>query len=123
MKINQDIVPSTIDQAVNEIVNNVDDEDRNNIQEGVSYHFTVGRTLRNSWSLWDNDSPIKRNAVDEYGIAHADDISGLILAWAPAKIRGDVFDPHVYVKKYYDHWKSYGTTPLKAGGWPPENLS
>lgn len=51
--------------------------------------------LRNSWSLWATDSPIKRDAMEKYKISHADDISGLILEWVYAKVCGVKFDPLV----------------------------
>lgn len=121
MKINEDIVPSTIEAAVNHIVASINDEDKANILKepkiDVLTHHTVGQYLRNNWSLWDNDSPLKRNAIEKYGIAHADDISGLILRWAIAKIRNEEFDALEHCEIYKKHWAKLNMSALEAGGW------
>ena len=125
MKINQDIVPSTIERAVDHIVESLADEEKRDIRFASSQdslcagHHTVGRYIRNEWSLWEPDSPLKRNAVETYGIAHADDISGLIIEWVFAKIKRREFDPIKHVQIYHEHWVAAGTDSLKAGGWPP----
>lgn len=119
--INPDVVPSTIEAAVQAIVAGTDEAEKEYIRKIASSasaaHHGLGRALRNGWSLWQDDSPLKRDAVKTYGIAHADDISGLILSWAVAIIRGDEFDPQAECQRYHEHWKKYGTTALKAGGW------
>jgi len=123
MKINQDIVPSTIERAVDHIVESLSDEEKQAIFEepttSWACHHTIGRYIRNEWSLWEPDSPLKRNAVETYGIAHADDISGLIIEWVFAKIKRREFDPIKHVQIYHEHWVAAGTDSLKAGGWPP----
>lgn len=118
--------PATVKEAVDQVVNNISEEDRNKIKStkndrSYEYHHTVGRYLRNNWSLWEPDTPLKRDAVYTYGIAHADDISGLILSWVWAEIRGVDFDPHQECERFHRHWEAYGTDSLTAGGWPPKN--
>ena len=108
--------------AVDTVVNRMSDEDKTKIQamtsdQSYEYHHTVGRYLRNNWSLWEPDSAIKRDAVASYGIAHADDISGLILSWVWAKVQGIDFDPKKCCEHYHEHWRSCGTDALTAGGW------
>lgn len=118
MKSDQDKVPSSIEQAVDMIVDTLDDEDREtikNMNSSSSVHHFVGRFLRNSWSLWKNDTPLKRDAVATYGIAHADDISGLILEWVWCRVRGVEFDPHAHAATYHKHWGGKAEA-LKAGG-------
>lgn len=119
MRIDQDSVPSTIEEAVNRIVANVTEEECEAIRQSstAEHHFSVGMSLRNHWSLWDNDSPLKRDAAAKYGIAHADDISGLMLEWARARICGIEFDPILHCEQYHEHWAKYGKTSLQAGGW------
>ena len=142
MKINLDSVPSTIEKAVEELINSLDEKDKEFIKSNYSsenivvkiqgetteeliinrnqsytVHFTAGMKVRNDWSLWEKDSPLKRDAVEKYGIAHADDISGLIFSWTWAKIRNEEFDPVDHCRIYHEHWKNYGTNALKAGGW------
>ena len=123
MNINQDIVPSTIERAVDHIVESLSDEEKQAIFEEPTnswacYH-AIGRYIRNEWSLWEPDSPLKRDAVETYGIAHADDISGLIIEWVFSKIKRHEFDPIKHVQIYHEHWVAAGTDSLKAGGWPP----
>ncbi len=84
MDLSKDKVPSSIEFTVRMLVDSLSDEDRRVVQstEASEHHFPVGMGLRNDWSLWGADSPLKRDAVKTYGIAHADDIIGLILARA-----------------------------------------
>lgn len=123
MKIDQDFVPSTIEAAVDHIVKVLEeDELKFIVQENGStavIHHTAGRYMRNTWSLWSPDTPLKRDAVNKYLIAHPDDISGLIFDWVFAKVRGESFDPQECCNRFHEHWKQYGQTSLEAGGWPP----
>lgn len=120
MKVNENIVPSTIEKAVELIVNSLEPQDIEIIlkaQNSYGCHFGIGRYFRNSWSLWENDSPLKRDAVRTYKIAHADDISGLILEWVFCKVKNISFNPQEYVERFHKHWAQYGMTSLKAGNW------
>ena len=120
MNIDQDSVPSTILAAVQSIAASVTEEEREWIcaidRPDSRVHHTIGRHIRNNWSLWSPDSPLKRDAIAVYRIAHADDISGLILAWACALIRGDTFDPQAECERFHKHWAQFGMTSLEAGG-------
>lgn len=115
--MNEDIVPSTIEEAVNMIVGDLSEEDRKLIEKNPpeSSHFFGGMRMRNNWSLWEQETPIKRDAVEKYKIAHADDLSGLIMEWVWAKAQGKEFDPQKHCQRYHEHWKRYGMTSLRAG--------
>ncbi len=119
--IDEDSVPSTVKAAVDRIVAEASEHDRNAIRAHAvteyGTHHVFGKMLRNAWSLWEIDTPIKRDAVNNYGIAHAGDISGLISAWAFALIRDEPFDPMKHVEVYHEHWDLAGTNSLAAGGW------
>ena len=120
MEIDKDFVPSTIEAAVDHIVESLSDEDREfitNDNSPAAIHHTIGRYIRNSWSLWEPDTPLKLDAVLKYGIAHADDISGLILDWVFAKVIRDNFDPRSACERFHEHWRNMGTDSLTAGGW------
>ena len=119
MPTNPDFVPATIEEAVDHIVQTLNPVESRFImsQSSESAHFGGGRIMRNNWSLWEKETPIKRDAVENYGIAMADDISGLILAWVWAKVRGESFDPKEHCKRYHEHWPKYGETALSAGGY------
>ena len=110
--------PKTIKEAVDQLINDIFTEEdiqyiKNN--DDVQYHFGIGMKLRNGWSLWDKKSLIVKDAIENYGISHGDDISGLIFEWSFATIRKQEFDPKNLIQKYDEHWKIYGTTALKAG--------
>ena len=82
-----------------------------------SVHHGFGMHMRNGYSFWETETPIKRDAVETYGIAHAADMSGLIMEWVWHQVRGEEFDPIKHVETYHKHWKSYNTTSLQAGGY------
>lgn len=109
----------TVEAVVNKFFKSLTEEEKVFIQNNDyhSVHHSFGRNLRNDLNLWANDSPIKLDAVNNYGIAHADDISGLINAWLWVKTKKEEFDPLEHCKIYHEHWKKYGTTALKAGNW------
>lgn len=68
-------------------------------------HFNVGMSLRNDESLWVKTNPVVLFAKENYGVDHADDISGLIIEWAIAKTKEEEFDPVEHCKKYIEHWE------------------
>ena len=119
VKPDPDKVPSTIKMAVQMLVDSLSDEDLKVVQstDASQHHFPAGIGLRNGWSLWEADSPLKRDAVNTYGISHADDISGLILAWTFAVARSEPFAPHVHCQTYHQHWRKFGRASLESGGW------
>lgn len=41
----------------------------------ILFHDSVGRWMRNTWGLWDDDSEL-RKFFNSIGIFHADDMSG-----------------------------------------------
>lgn len=117
--------PQTVEEAVGKLVSGLTPEDINHIKDPTSspvdIHHFGGMQMRNQWKLWYPDTPLKRDAVMKYGIAHADDISGLIFEWVWHKVRDVVFDPVAYCHTTFDtHWRAAGTTSLEAGGWKPD---
>lgn len=122
MQLDMDSVPSTIEDAVDRLIAGMDDDEILAVRDGSAsspgqLHHFAGRSLRNQWSLWAEDTPLLRDAVFTYRIGHADDISSLILNWTFAKARGEDFDPIAFCKKFHEHWKRCGTTSIKAGGY------
>ncbi len=107
--IDPDSVPSSFEAAAKLLANAMTKSDND--------HFGIGLSVRNQWSLWELDSPLKRDAATRYGIAHTDDISGLILAWAKAMAADGSFSPIEHCKRYHEYWGQLGTTSLEAGGW------
>ncbi len=143
--IDEDYVPSTMEEAVDHMVARLSDSDREEIRRrwekiksekpiifrvdvnGVSKeremrrsimaasHFFTGMQIRNSWSFWKWNTPIKRDCIEKYQIAHADDMSGLLLEWVAHKAIGEPFDPVEHCQGYHEHWADYGQTSIEAG--------
>jgi hypothetical protein len=117
-------IPTTVEEAVDELVSLFPPAEKNTILEGDPlYHFGAGMALRNAWGLWQPESPIRKDAILKYRLGHADDISGLIFEWAFAKIRKQDFDPDKLANKYHKHWNKSGTTSIDASGGLPPSLS
>jgi hypothetical protein len=105
--------PTTLEEAIKLIVDDLRPEDREYIaKEGTAgSHHSFGMALRNGWGLW-HGSELAEHFKSTYGLGHADDMSGLIMAGVKAAVRGQVFDPQPEVDRYKEHWKRYGVNPL-----------
>lgn len=112
-------VPKTVKEAVDYLYSTLTDDNARVIhtESAVSRHFNAGRDMRNIWRLWDKRSSLVLDAAMNYGIAHADDISSLILDWVWARERCLNFDPKMACKRFHEHWKKYGQTALSVGGF------
>lgn len=113
------MIPNTIREAVEQLYNGIPEEDRAKVSgpESSSHHFGGGMVMRNGWGLWQEETPLKKDAVRTYGIAHADDISGLIMEWLWHRLRGEDFDPVAYCERFHVHWRKDGMTSLRAGAY------
>lgn len=114
MKINPDMVPINLEEAVKTLKEGLTPDDTKEILkedfDAAKVHFTVGLMLRNEWSLWDKDTVLVKWFKDNYGVDHADDLSGLILDCLVRDIQGLPRRDKELVKKFIDHWKKY---PIK----------
>lgn len=117
--LNQDRVPATIKEAVEVLYVALAADEIKYIGEApaASIHHTAGMAVRNDWSLWEKETPLKRDAVDTYKIAHADDLSALIMDWLWARVREEAFDPVEYCKRFDAHWNQFGMSALQSGGY------
>jgi len=104
--------PLTFDEAVKSIVSKFSDVDKQNIlrepDEGYlcsCLHRKIGRSTRNSWSLWSN-SPLKQD-MKSLGFTHPDDMSGAIFKSAIRDVKGKPRDILGMVEYYKAHWKKY----------------
>ena len=72
----------------------------------TSIHFHWARELRNNLGLWgENDLTKWFNTI---GIAHADDMSGIITTSLHRKMNNKDLDISQQVLKYQEHWKKFG---------------
>lgn len=109
-------IPTTISEAVDLLFNSLDKKEIDFIKNSSadSLHFSTGMAIRNNWGLWQKSS-LRKDVIEKYYIAHADDISSLILDWVYAKVQGKEFNPLEHCKEYHEHWKQFGKTSLEAG--------
>jgi hypothetical protein len=115
--INPDLVPISVKEAAEIIANGADAETKAMFVESPSIlHLGLGMQVRNAWSFWEPDTPLKRDAIETYKIAHADDISGLVFEWARNMILGNKdFNPVAYCDNFHAHWAKIGKTSIEAG--------
>ncbi len=114
MKLDIDKVPNSLQSAIDTIVDALDEDDRRYVAANDEYsvHMTIGMGLRNCWSLWDKETHLVQWFISEFKIAHADDISGLILTGVWCKVRSVTFDPYAIAKGFHEHWRRFGVDPI-----------
>jgi hypothetical protein len=120
MKMPQDSVPSTFDQAVQAIIKAFEPEDLAHViacessdRAAASAHNSLGRWMRNNWSLWgDRDTPLRADFRKRFrGLAHPDDVTGTILDKVVRIIRSEPWDPGIHVMKSLKHWDAHNCNP------------
>lgn len=145
VKLDPDFVPSTMEEAADTLVGALEPEElkeiladyekwkgeynptivtvQNGLERRIAPYYCAfrrcghffGMGMRNTWSFW-SDTPIRRECIERWKIAHGDDLWGLLSAWATAKILGEPFDPEKHCERYHEHWKASGLTALEAAG-------
>lgn len=107
MKLNPDLVPINLEEAVKTIKEGLTADDlieiKNPMFDGARVHHTVGMMLRNGWSLWDTDSVLVKWFKENYSIDHADDVSGLILDCLVRDVQGLPRRDKALAKRYVQH--------------------
>ena len=121
-------IPSTLEAAIEVSVSGMDAESVAFIKKPdsspASQHFFAGMAMRNQWELW-GDSVLAQHFKERFGLGHADDMSGIILAGIWAAVRGEPFDPEVKAEHYRQFWVRQGIDPLtqeKTGSIPGASL-
>ncbi len=67
-------------------------------------HHSLGRHLRNTWGLWDENSPFYKWFF-ALGIRHADDMSGIIITTFYRRLNCIPLCVHEQIKKYKEYWE------------------
>ena len=106
--------PETLEEAVDILVSNINDEERVylsqiNIEE---LHHSLGRHIRNEWKLWEPESKLHKFFVEEYGLGHADDMSGIILYAFHARVMNKEYDPRQTAHEYQKFWSDQKIDPV-----------
>lgn len=109
--------PRTLKEAVNAIYYSLQDNEvefikKHKFQATALIHHGLGRELRNKWGLWDKDSILYKFFVIEFGIGHADDMSGLILDSVVATVLNEEFDPVEKAEYYRNYWIEQKINPI-----------
>ncbi len=117
MTFDDDKVPSTVDEAIDMMVAAMEPAEREAFAalDGADVHHGFGTNVRNTWSLWEQDTPLQRDFIKRFGLfGHADDISAIIIASARAKlVGGDVLaEQQRLTNRFKRHWASMGLDPL-----------
>jgi hypothetical protein len=106
--------PKTLEEAVDHICSSLTGSEVKYLRsEGaISTHHGFGTMMRNYWGLWEHDSPLAIHFREEYGIGHADDMSGLILTAIDQRLNSQPQQLDAEVESYKDHWAQYNIDPL-----------
>lgn len=116
MKLNQDNVPATLDEAIETLYKVLSEDDIKYLKENgtAGCHFSGGMAIRNGWSLWENDTPFKKDIKKRFNLfGHGDDCSGLIFTGILAKVKGKDVNEELNkeAERYKKHWPKYGIDP------------
>lgn len=118
--INEFVVPSTLKDAMQELANVIPEKDkqffRDNPDETL-WHFGIGMHTRNSWRLWQADSPLVKEFKESTGLfGHGDDVWAIISEGAMAIIRNENVEQKVQerIDSIKEHWIKYDVD-LKTG--------
>ena len=116
MNIDQDSVPTTVDDAIEALMKALTEKDREFILEhdASTSHFGFNMAMRNAWSVWDSQTPLVQDFIKRFKLfGHGDDVYGIINCGFWAKVRGN--DPQKAMleeaESYRRHWANTGLNP------------
>jgi hypothetical protein len=93
MKFRLDRVPTSFDQAVEEVLNGLEPHEREQLlsldsDQLHTLHPSLGAIIREAWSLWDEGTPLKLDCQKRGLPEHTDDLAMAILAEAWSELCG-----------------------------------
>jgi hypothetical protein len=108
LNLNMDRVPTNLDEAVKFIKSEMTPDFIEFVKKSNStdVHFSIGMQIRNDWSLWNLENHLVKWFEKEYGLTHADDISGIILNCVWMDIQGKPRGDNEYAKEIGLYWKT-----------------
>lgn len=109
MNLNEDIVPTNLEEAVQLLKDSFDEKELKVVKSltPTKLHMSVGQFIRNQWSLWDVDNRLPQWFLKEYGVSHADDISGIILECLVADLNNRPRQDKTLAKEFIEHWEKH----------------
>ncbi len=99
-------IPTNLEEALVELENITNEKEKEMLlsDQGAALHMGLGRYIRNTWGLWDEESQLNKWFVSN-GIHHADDMSAVIFR---AYRRKKLGYPHIIeaeAKHYQLYWQ------------------
>ena len=109
MNLNLDKVPTNLEEAVSLLKDALNEEERDIISEMTvsKLHFTVGRFIRNEWSLWATENVLTKWFKKNYSVEHADDVSSIIIECLIADLNGRPRQDREIAKEFIEHWNKH----------------
>lgn len=74
---------------------------------GYRVHMDLGAYLRNNWKLWQSTELTKK--LQQMGIFHPDDMTGVILTSYQRKLKGEDIKLQEQIDYYKEFWRNKGT--------------
>ena len=116
MKIRQDLIPRTFEEACGIVITSLEDDDvvrikaaKSAIQAGKNAHRNVGTLLMMQWGLVNRDTPLRQDFRKLFdGLAHPADIVGFVLEFTAHAVRQEDWDIRFAVAKSKAHWDAMG---------------
>ena len=118
-KVDWSHVPKTLDDAVNQLIedNRGNDELKDLLAKGESsfvghLHFSGGINMRNDWGFWNYENPSDlAKWFNARGIYHADDMSGIIYRTFYRRLKGEEERLDEQIQNIRQHWTEHGLDP------------
>ena len=75
------MIPNNLEEAIKELDKELLDEDKDYLLEhgALSVHHSLGRWIRNTWELWDDEDNKLKTSLKKLGYNHPDDMSNYII--------------------------------------------
>jgi len=109
MNLNQDVVPSNLEEAIKLLQEALDPKEISVIKKmtSTSLHMSIGQYIRNEWSLWDKDTKLVAWFYEKYKVNHADDISAIIIESMVADLNNKPRRDKELAKEFIEHWEAH----------------
>lgn len=72
----------------------------------TTIHDNIGRSIRNAWGLWEEESQLRNYFKENYGIDHADDISGVISMCTWQELNNKEMTPKIFADSCIEYWRT-----------------
>lgn len=75
------MIPNNLKEAIKELDKELLDEDKDYLLEhgALSVHHSLGRWIRNTWELWDDEDNELKTSLKKLGYSNPDDMSNYII--------------------------------------------